>query len=303
MNAHSLDDADEAQARMNAAFASLVDLIVSRTVSDSIPPGLDENKEYLFLREAILEIRGAVMATASGDLGYPIQLKGYLPGALKTLQASLRHLSWQTQAIAAGDFTQKVEFMGDFSVSFNSMVAQLEESVTKLKNSEHALWLAAHTDQLTSMKNRAWFFELFEETLRSRRPDSAGVAVIMFDVDHFKAVNDTYGHAAGDEALRTLARVVASIGFRDSDYWGRLGGEEFAIVMPAADRAAAQSAAERVRRELERTPVVHAGKTFAITVSLGIALMSPGESAESLLGRADAAMYLAKESGRNRICG
>jgi diguanylate cyclase (GGDEF)-like protein len=303
MSENGIDKSEGADNRRSAAFRTLVDLIISRTPADPMPSGVEQNGDYQCLRSALLEIRGAVMATASGDLGYPIRLKGYLPGALKALQASLRHLSWQTQAIAAGDFSQKVEFMGDFSISFNSMVAQLEESVRKLRNSEHALWLAAHRDQLTGMKNRTWFFELFEETLRARGQGSGDVAAIMFDVDHFKLVNDTYGHAAGDEALRTVARVVESLGLRDSGYSGRLGGEEFAIVMPATEKSAAFDMAERMRRGIEDSAIVHAGREFSITVSLGVALSHAGESAESLLGRADAAMYLAKESGRNRICG
>ncbi len=290
-------------ARITAALASLVELVTSRTVQDTIPEGLEGNEDYLFLRRAIVEIRGAVMATASGDLAYPIALRGFLPGALKALQASLRHLTWQTQAIAAGDFSQKVEFMGDFSASFNSMVAQLEESVTKLKNSEQALWLAAHTDSLTGMKNRTWFFELFEETMASRDADVEDVAVIMFDVDHFKAVNDTYSHAAGDEALRMVARALSSLELRDMDYWGRLGGEEFALVLPHSGIDVAFATAERLRSALENSPVIYAGIAFAITVSVGVSMGRPGDSIESLLGRADSAMYHAKETGRNRVSG
>lgn len=287
---------------VDSALASLIELITVRSVDPGIPENNLESESYLVLHKSLVEIRGVIMATASGDLSYPITMKGYLPGTLKALQASLRHLTWQTQAIAGGDFSQRVDFMGEFSTSFNAMVVQLEESVQKLRNSEQVLWLAAHTDMLTGMKNRSWFFELFEESINLQYGSESGLAVIMFDVDRFKNLNDTLGHAAGDEGLRSVGRALSTLGLRDVDYWGRLGGEEFAIVLPFSDVASALTVAERLRLAIEKARIVYAGIEFGLTVSIGVSMRIEGDSTGTLLGRADSAMYRAKESGRNRVC-
>ena len=124
----------------------------------------------------------------------------------------------------------------------------------------------------------------------------------MLDLDHFKSVNDTRGHAAGDEALRSLCRVLNSSGLRSTDFFGRIGGEEFAIVLPETNIQGAVEIAERVRGNLENTVVLHEGSEFFITASIGISEYRDGDTHESLLNRADQAMYQAKESGRDRIC-
>ncbi len=159
----------------------------------------------------------------------------------------------------------------------------------------------AITDGLTGMYNRRHFFELAENELNRARRFRHTVSAIMLDVDHFKQVNDTYGHAVGDQVLRVLAeRCRESI--RDIDILGRYGGEEFAIILPATDLSGAVSMAERLRQCISDTPILTERGDIAITTSLGVASsVQPDGDVATLLNRADAAMYAAKQAGRNRV--
>jgi diguanylate cyclase (GGDEF)-like protein len=125
-------------------------------------------------------------------------------------------------------------------------------------------------------------------------------SVLMLDLDHFKSVNDTYGHAAGDEALRIMIRVFQSSGLRQSDFWGRIGGEEFAVALPETAVHAAAEAAGRLRVNLAETPVFYEDKKFMITASIGVSQYRTGDTRETILHRADQAMYEAKQTGRNQ---
>jgi diguanylate cyclase (GGDEF)-like protein len=123
----------------------------------------------------------------------------------------------------------------------------------------------------------------------------------MLDLDLFKGVNDTYGHTAGDAVLKHFARLMQNA-IRKIDTAGRLGGEEFAIILPGADAMAAKASAERLRKVVATTPFVREGKTIPLTVSIGIATMGPGDRNEdAALTRADGALYRAKRNGRNRV--
>ena len=123
----------------------------------------------------------------------------------------------------------------------------------------------------------------------------------MVDLDHFKQVNDTYGHAMGDAVLKHIAQLMRNA-FRKIDMAARVGGEEFAVILPGSDLAAAQTSAERLRELVAKTPLVQDGKTISVTVSIGAATMVPSDSeADQTLIRADEALYRAKENGRNQV--
>jgi diguanylate cyclase (GGDEF)-like protein len=159
----------------------------------------------------------------------------------------------------------------------------------------------ARTDELTGMKNRRAFYELaqqaFEQAERYDRP----LTLMSIDIDHFKRVNDTWGHAAGDAALRAMARVIVN-NSRMTDIAGRVGGEEFAILLPETTTAAAAVDAERLRRETEETVVTHNNVEIRFTCSIGVASRDAVVgSLDMLMGRADGALYEAKEKGRNRV--
>jgi diguanylate cyclase (GGDEF)-like protein len=159
----------------------------------------------------------------------------------------------------------------------------------------------ATTDALTGLWNRRHLLERLEsETARSLR-NGRPLCLASIDVDHFKRVNDLHGHPAGDEALRVLARLCREA-LRGSDVVGRMGGEEFAILMPETDRDQARLVCERLREKVARTPVpLPSGAALTVTLSTGIALMAGEEASDKLISRADSALYGAKAEGRNRV--
>jgi diguanylate cyclase (GGDEF)-like protein len=155
---------------------------------------------------------------------------------------------------------------------------------------------AATTDTLTGLKNRAAIFERLRAMLADMM---GGGAVLLLDIDHFKRVNDLLGHAAGDECLRRIAEVaIASV--RGGDTVGRIGGEEFLVVMPRATSDAAMMVGERLRLAVALSGLRHADGE-PVTASIGVAAAATGDTAETLLERADRALYQAKQTGRNRI--
>lgn len=159
----------------------------------------------------------------------------------------------------------------------------------------------ATTDALTGLWNRRHLLERLEaETARSRR-NGRPLCLAILDVDRFKRVNDLNGHPAGDEVLRVLARRIKD-SLRLSDVVGRMGGEEFAILMPETDRGQAQLVCERLRETVARRPVrLPSGAALTVTLSTGIALMAGEEASDKLISRADAALYDAKADGRNCV--
>lgn len=159
----------------------------------------------------------------------------------------------------------------------------------------------ATTDALTGALNRRRFLERgTEEYNRSRRYDRP-LSVMMLDIDHFKRVNDTYGHATGDEAIRMTVRACKS-SLRNCDIIGRLGGEEFAVILPETDLVGALDVAERLRARVEAATIPLPGGEMRMSVSIGVASCEPDEvTVERALGRADRALYEAKARGRNRV--
>lgn len=174
--------------------------------------------------------------------------------------------------------------------------------ITERKRMDAELLMLATTDFLTGLPNRREFMaRLDDELARLQRQMDECAAVLMLDIDHFKRVNDEYGHAVGDAVLRHLAGLMRG-GARKIDKLGRMGGEEFAILLPGANGDAALAYAERLRQGVANTPVDIDGKPLSITVSIGIASLNASDvNVDSALIRADKALYSAKEAGRNRV--
>ena len=150
-------------------------------------------------------------------------------------------------------------------------------------------------DPLTQTHSRSYFFDAADAS----KPDSAAV-VLMVDADHFKAINDTYGHQIGDRALQHISELISEHS-RKTDVVARLGGEEFGIYMPDTEIATAQLVAERIRIEICNTPLMIDGHEIYVSASIGVALRNPGEQVEAALKRADVALYQAKSEGRNQV--
>jgi two-component system cell cycle response regulator len=173
----------------------------------------------------------------------------------------------------------------------------LTDEIVERRHIENKLRDLAERDSLTLIYNRIIFFELMsQETERAKRYGRP-LSLIMFDLDHFKAVNDTYGHVAGDTVLQTVTRIVNSI-IRKNDIFARYGGEEFVILSPEAGLDSAVSIAEKLRASVEQHFFPEAGR---ITISVGVAAYAKEDPEDGFIRKADEALYSAKNDGRNRV--
>jgi len=166
-----------------------------------------------------------------------------------------------------------------------------------------AIYRMVIVDGLTEVHNKRYFMEFLERELaRSARYDHA-LSLVMYDLDHFKNVNDTYGHLAGDHVLREISRRLHGR-IRKEELLARYGGEEFVILLPETDSKGAMAFAEHIRERVEAEPVNFEGETIRVTISVGVATIK-GEKleADALIKIADENLYEAKRSGRNRVCG
>ena len=181
---------------------------------------------------------------------------------------------------------------------------EYDRLLRRLFDSQRRLMDLAARDELTGLGNRRYFMQRGEEAVRLAARHGRPLSVLMIDIDHFKTVNDRYGHAAGDDVLKFLA-VTLSLHSRSTDTCGRIGGEEFALVLPETALAEALKTAERIREAVARTPVPtdQSAEPIPVTVSIGAAALAPAQSLDELLEQADRALYEAKGSGRNRVAG
>lgn len=382
----------------------------SATAQETLPEDLAHVQGVAPLYAQIMDLRRFILGLSQGDLHQKLAHKGYLAGVLKMFQSNLSHLTWQTQMLAGGDFSQRVDFLGDFSIAFNSMVERLRDSSRAMQESEEryrflaensvdiiwrldaehhiiyaspadehirgfhhtevlgqevwntmspdfvalmqqrcrdylasiagisdplplrlevpllrkdgsSVWAEilskpvrgkdgslqgfhlvardislrkAHEEQLvfvsthdalTGLHNRAHFEAEFKRAAQGRL---LPVSVIVTDVDGLKAVNDSLGHAAGDELIKAAADCLRR-SFRAGDLVARLGGDEFAVLLPGADEAAVAESLQRIRAEMEcsgqRPPCVQ------VSMSLGAATASTPEELAQVLREADRRMY------------
>jgi diguanylate cyclase (GGDEF)-like protein len=185
-------------------------------------------------------------------------------------------------------------------------ITERKLAIDQLKKQQETLELQANTDALTQVLNRRGFMAHAEgEIQRAERYNISNLSILLLDIDHFKVINDTYGHAAGDSVLVSLANCLRARQ-RTSDWVARFGGEEFVILLPETPYQKALLAAEQIRQKLENLPVSVEGVTSPIhfTVSIGVSHYALGDgSIDSMLTRADLGLYTAKAEGKNRVCG
>jgi two-component system cell cycle response regulator len=207
-------------------------------------------------------------------------------------------------------------FINDKKISAGEKVALAKEDMIKLGSTifkflpagemEILSWgdlgSAAHTDPLTKIYNKGYLLEALEAEFKRAKALHTDFCVLFFDLDHFKKVNDTYGHDAGDYVLKEFTSLIRGKYLRPKDVFARYGGEEFVILLSNTTGQAASEIAERIRAAIETHPFIYEGKRLPVTSSLGVAeLRSDIESASTLLKSADKALYAAKEGGRNRV--
>jgi diguanylate cyclase (GGDEF)-like protein len=306
---------------------------IRRILRDNTIPELrkDHAEDPLFLQihEELKQIREILLAFSTGDFSPIITIRGIIPGSLKSLQAHLRHMIWQVQMVEKGDFSQEVRFMGEFSAAFNSMVRRLKLSLEMLQEKEETLldinnklrkdvqrmeilkesearfkFLTSH-DPLTGILNRRSFIEMAGVELANATNLCVPCCLAMMDIDHFKDFNDTYGHLAGDEALRHVVRTVES-GLRKNDFMGRYGGEEFLMFFYGPDEKTGMRVVARLRKKLCETPVTLESGNATVCASFGAVFSKLGNHqdkgyVQALINDADTALYTAKTAGRNMV--
>lgn len=170
---------------------------------------------------------------------------------------------------------------------------------TDTRQMARALHAASQTDPLTELPNRRQMIERLEAELCRIGRSGGGFALIMLDIDHFKEVNDAFGHAAGDHVLVETAGLLRR-NLRGHDLCARWGGEEFLILLPDTDQIQAEAVAEKLREIIARHPIAHQDHDIVVTLSLGVAAYREGRTADACIQAADDALYIAKRAGRNR---
>jgi len=293
--------------------ASLVVRYLAGIVHDPLsppplPPQLEGVEGLRELAASLVEVSAFAVRLAGGDLSGTLPVRGAFAGALKMLQANLRHLAWQASRVAEGDFSQRVEFMGEFSQAFNAMAYKLDQSQAALRASESKYRQLAITDSLTGLYNLRYFFAIaekeFRRALRHRRP----VSVIMLDIDNFKAINDRHGHAVGDTVLREFSVNLTRV-LRGADVLARYGGEEFIVLLPETGPEAGVAVAAKLRKNVEGCFIGLESGCLNITASFGVSSfaafsgnrLTAAEIMEQTVKRADQALYRSKNAGKNRV--
>lgn len=200
--------------------------------------------------------------------------------------------------------TNETARMMSYNAELESRLDQSANMMGELKRDMERIRRQAITDGLTGLANRKAFDDQINRLCRQGRKDGAGFSLVMIDIDHFKAFNDTYGHQVGDQVLRLVAMTLINE-VKGQDMAARYGGEEFAIILPGTNINAAKAVAENLRKAVEKKEVMNriTGENLGqITVSLGAAQFYSTETAEELIRRTDMALYEAKNQGRNKVC-
>lgn len=227
------------------------------------------------------QARQALAEALEHETGHPLQARFITPN-------ETRHMEWTLCPVSRSDDTQGSMIAVGHDVSAH--IAMRDELRSK---AEH--------DSLTGLINRGRFVELATSEVNRSHRYGAALSIMLVDLDHFKSVNDTRGHHAGDAALQTCARVL-QVQSREFDIPARIGGEEFIVLLPETGSEMAARVAERIRVAIaEQSVALTDGEHFHIAASLGVATLLPGEDLSGLMKRSDTALYAAKQKGRNRV--
>lgn len=251
---------------------------------------------------------GMLLATLVFDFRRLVALGGIILFAYLVLLGALKY--WAPQRVNLGveviiifAYAVVLLFIGFIGSQVAALRAKLRIRNRELEAAVAELKELARLDPLTRLPNRRSLMDhLIHEQSRveRRHPDNRHMCLCLLDVDHFKRVNDTYGHQAGDEVLQYVSKALQTV-LRKSDFVGRYGGEEFLLVLPETTREGGLMTAERVRAAIAEAVLPCLPEGEHVTVSIGLALHVPGDSVETTLGRADAALYEAKGQGRDRV--
>lgn len=276
-------------------------VIVARFYDDVLASALTELLVilalYLLIPNRLPMLAVAGIYASIGYLSIAQQGLGTEPGLM--LQLSTLLLLINLLGVFYGQRTQRLHRNQFWELMEERRLRQaLELEVERREKLENELRQLATTDSLTGACNRRHFLELAAKEVNRSRRYGRPLAVMLIDIDNFKRINDTLGHAAGDQVLTRLARILRRT-LRKTDAFGRLGGDEFAVLAPELDEDGARQMAERLREGME---VTLPGADFPVTISIGVAAWSePDDTIEPAMYRADQALYRSKQDGRNRV--
>ncbi|MDR0818708.1 MAG: diguanylate cyclase [Oscillospiraceae bacterium] len=269
---------------------------------DELPESFqDLGLGLVYYCECVNEMRTLAAEMSKGNLDCKLPPPdNEMAAQLKSLHASLRHLSWQAREVARGDYKQRVDFMGEFSESFNTMIAQLRrhhesliEEIKEVKDQNEELTGVAYFDALTGLFNRAYGMHTLQEWLANGR----SFTICFIDMDNLKYVNDKYGHNEGDRYILAVAKALQS--FPGDTVVCRLGGDEFMILAPGIDEATAEKMLNDIRNkviQVSDAPDI----PYYTSLSYGVIMTKPKETREAseLLSIADAKMYEFKRNAK-----
>lgn len=269
-------------------------------VAGDSPAQIGDNASRFFIQPTFDALASSSVGS-DGEVHDGLLTMGDYFGTTQSLRARIHRVGEHLRVLAEYD-VEELERMSTVILELNGEYAraQLELAQTnrKLHQREVQILEASMTDQLTGVGNRHRLEQAL--TLEVERAERTGepLAAFMADLDHFKGVNDEYGHQAGDTVLRTFGQLLRDQ-TRATDIPARFGGEEFVVLLPHTDLAQAVAIAERTRETLallEIAPLLH-----PVTASFGVSVLAPGEGADGLIRRIDALLYAAKDAGRNRV--
>ena len=319
---------------VNQILALLTEIWKTGSTPSSSLPGTPEQQGLLAkLIAEILAVQRFSLDLSQGNLSSSLIDGGLAGEHLQGLQTALCQLARQTQKIVEGDFSQRLDFMNDFSSSVNTMVQWLDETQgqlkgvaqdlvaindnlkaeiekrkhieAELKHYHELLENLSVTDGLTGIANRRRFDEFllneWRRAVRYRTP----LSLILLDIDSFKAYNDYYGHLSGDDCLRQVAQCLKETIQRPGDLLARFGGEEFACVLTITQAKGARALADQIAKKIRAMKIPHDASPVAdrVTVTIGVVTTFPTaeEQPQDLIRKADELLYEGKRSGRNRI--
>ena len=252
------------------------------------------------LREALRQILQTIMRQMSNLTGKVEDYESFATHSVGMLAESSS--SNEVKQIVGG-LIEETKAIGTFGKTIQNELQETTQELEVLKQDLKQVKLEALTDFLTGLPNRKAFDEALSARIGNAESETSTLCLLFIDIDHFKNFNDQHGHLIGDQVLRFVAKAIKEM-VRGSDYPARFGGEEFAVILPQTALAGAIVVAESIRHffEKKRLKEVVTSKSLGIlTVSIGVASYRQGETSEQLIGRSDQALYLAKNTGRNRV--
>jgi diguanylate cyclase (GGDEF)-like protein len=225
--------------------------------------------------------------------------------ALEESQAVLLNKERQVQNAQKDMLALQESATEDLEYKVQERTLELEVALRELSDTNRELQEKNTLDALTGIRNRSYFDRKYQAEVRRSRREHTQLSVVMMDIDHFKNVNDQYGHLVGDECIKSVAHTLKKALRRPSDDVCRYGGEEFALILPSTDLEGALVLTERLRAQIENTSIQAEGVSINITISAGIgtAIADLNQPEDILLALADKQLYVAKNAGRNNVQG